>query len=429
MDKIKAALAWLKRNHFWVLAVLGVIVTMTVWSFATSTLSKIYVENKTKVEGEFSRVGTIMTADDLKNEKINKVLDDQLLAVGQDVLDAWKLQYDAQLKVLTWPKVLGAEFNATMQKLPLTEDIPRDYRDRYAEVIAGSEFPELVKVGQAKHFLDQKKEEEGGGRRADPILSWAAANQSNIYDKLKWDKKVSTREVRSAQEDIWAYRAILGILAKVNAGATGHYNAKVRALETMEVGPPGGVAFVNMLVPGRLVLPDDAPLTNTPVPLPDVAPGEGVVIPTLDARRYADEFGRPLPDASPLPIERRRLPVHFTVVMNQQEISLLLAECARATLPIEVRQVRLNPGTIKGGSRPPAAGGQGLTLGERQRQSTEEKDKMDRGPFDMTVDVLGFIYLYNPPDRAKLGLPATGPQTAGTSSDDAAPAVAATPSS
>lgn len=135
---------------------------------------------------------------------------------------------------------------------------------------------------------------------------------------------------------------------------------------------------------------------------------------------YVDFSGRPLtaPELATSPDAQlvHLMPFVLRVVMDQRQIDRLLAELAESPVPIDVRQVRINPsaqgasggpgfggsGGGPGGGRPPAMrGGFGPTegggaQGERQR------------PFDVTVELRGTVGLATPPNAAVLGPVAEG---------------------
>jgi len=78
------------------------------------------------------------------------------------------------------------------------------------------------------------------------------------------------------------------------------------------------------------------------------------------------------------------------------------------------------------GQRPPAAAGTGggafPTAGDQPATDDESIDPLLP---PVSVEIQGIIYIYNPPDKSKLGTGTAGGKVA---SDEAAPATAPTPS-
>ena len=163
----------------------------------------------------------------------------------------------------------------------------------------------------------------------------------------------------------------------------------------------------------------------------------------------------------------KRMPVRMHFKMDQRKLTTLLANCGNSKLPVEVRQVRVNretassmgggggAGGMSGGGMPgmggggmPAgagagmgapAGGEGGMMGggmmgggmggggasNNRPASGIASSKED--PNEISVEIYGIVYIYNPPDRKLLGIP----EPAGaTSTIPAAPVVpTATPAS
>ena len=129
------------------------------------------------------------------------------------------------------------------------------------------------------------------------------------------------------------------------------------------------------------------------------------------------------------------MPVCMKLLMDQRKITKLLTECANSPLPVEVRQLRINP-SGGGGSGAPASSGS--SYGGKDAAGAVGGE---RSTYDVPVEICGIIYMYNPPDSAKLGIetaegaPADGAAAApveaapadAPAADDAAPADGAAP--
>ena len=121
---------------------------------------------------------------------------------------------------------------------------------------------------------------------------------------------------------------------------------------------------------------------------------------------YVDFEGRPIraeqlgtsPDAQMFHL----VPFTLRVVMNQRRLDALLAELAAQTVPIDVRQVRLNP--AGGGESGGRAGGQGESgsglarlLAKVAAGRNETPGEQRRRSFDVTVELRGTIGLATRP--------------------------------
>ncbi len=112
--------------------------------------------------------------------------------------------------------------------------------------------------------------------------------------------------------------------------------------------------------------------------------------PPPDAGRYLDAEGRPTGAGASEQGPFKRMPVYLELVIDEREIPKLLVECANSPLPVEVRQLRINPDASSGSSSKATAPGQAAEI-------------QGVGSYDVPVQICGIIYIYNPPDTAKLG--------------------------
>jgi hypothetical protein len=164
----------------------------------------------------------------------------------------------------------------------------------------------------------------------------------------------------------------------------------------------------------------------------------------LDINRLRNGMKGEGPKEDMLLAVAKRMPVRMQFRMDQKRLPLLLAECGNSKLPVEVRQVRINrstvsssggagaspgmsggmPGSASAGGGPgmPASGGAsgggpagfggggtmpgmpGAGGGQgNAKPASIASSKTD--PNEITVEIYGIVYLYNPPDRKILGIP------------------------
>ena len=182
-------------------------------------------------------------------------------------------------------------------------------------------------------------------------------------------------------------------------------------------------------------------------------PGAAALGEGLLAGRYVDENAQPVPIEQGVPkqpyTEFKMMPIRFSLVMDQRKIPELMGMCADSNMPIKIRQLRLSPGrtakvdyagsvvTTPGMNMMPSPaspygpgnfsmgmeeggiGGPGATPMENMMPGPGGVGGLGQGsyvgPYDMPVEILGIIYIYNPADPLKLGKgtaatqPGTGP--------------------
>ena len=135
---------------------------------------------------------------------------------------------------------------------------------------------------------------------------------------------------------------------------------------------------------------------------------------------YVDFNGKPLtagelataPDAQMVHL----MPFVLRVTVDQRQVDRLLAELAASPIPIDVRQVRVNPPNQSGGEGVFGRGVGGLTQppgGDRGGLAASGDRR--RRPFDVTLELRGTVGLATPPNPAALGAaaPAADPAAGG----------------
>lgn len=314
-------------------------------------------------------------------------------------------------------------------------------------------------------------------------------------------KTPHTLDVLYAQEDLWVLEAIINVIQRTNGDADANYNAAIKEIESLKMGrtvggrigkvtslldaagstgggmgsagamgsagsagagamgsagasgsagaggmPPGGP-----MGPGGAMGSGGAMGPGGAMGSGGAMGGSGPVDPAFG--RYVDVNYNPLPpkelraarDATTAETDSaiysvaKRMPVRMRLRMDQRKLNDLLAECGNSSLPIEVRQVRINcdadvvndsdgsaggsnsmgggsmgggasksssrsgsksggsgrsqrgPGASKGGM---AAGGMGGGSGS---SSEEQQD-----PNEIVVDVYGIVHIYNPLNEKQL---------------------------
>ena len=378
MDQLKVLLAVLKKQHFWVLSGLVLIVGLTGWAMATSTLSTEYKKSRNTIESTFKDLEQLRAQERENQEWINGI-QKETVKLKAKIKAAWEEVYAEQRdKVLRWPDVLGDEFLRIVPQLPVGEDFPVDQRERYWNY-AREEFPRLLAIVDARSYLDKTEivvkrpgmqGRQPGGRPADEadvpprdyIVRWAKADQESIDTRLDWTATPTTQEVRQTQEDLWVYQSLLTIIKHLNDRANGHHNAKVKEIRSLLIGHDAALRFQEVAAeerldhpdapgskpgpPGMSGMPGMAGAARPRMPMPQAGgmgmPGSPqVTMKANDDGRYLDDKGLPLPAGSAGSPEFKRMPIVMRLLIDEREISRLLVESANSPLPVEVRQLRV----------------------------------------------------------------------------------------
>jgi len=213
-----------------------------------------------------------------------------------------------------------------------------------------------------------------------------------------------------------------------------------------------------MMEPGRM---SEGPMPMEMAPgmmSGNLALGEGLL-----EGRYVDENAQPVAVKNGVAEHPYRqfkmMPIHLSLLMDQRKIPELMVKCANSNMPIKVRQLRLTPGQVpkidysgqtSGSTRravmPSGGSGygnfpggvEGMEMGGRQPGGGEEmmmpgagggrrgRGGSYQGPYDMPVEILGIIYIYNFPRREELGMGVESAE-AGTEATPAATTPPSTP--
>lgn len=288
-----------------------------------------------------------------------------------------------------------------------------------------------------------------GGRAAanqkQRAIEWNSADQQQLYQSFDWKRPPSTTQVIVAQEELWLYRLLCECIAKVNAGAGGQYNAAIPYLHELKVGYPAAEEKPWGEGESRVMRPAAAPGGDGMMggmggmeaggmggaerpPNPRFAGlgqrsggGMGSMDSMADAAAEDDEStllnwayvsfdGKPLAagevDSTPEAKLMRFVPFRMKMLIDQRKLDALLGVLATAALPVDVRQVRINPDSASRSGRqgldqmeggPSFGGGGGFGGGGDQRPTGGRV-------FDAVVEVRGSIAVLRPPDPSALGI-------------------------
>jgi hypothetical protein len=197
-------------------------------------------------------------------------------------------------------------------------------------------------------------------------------------------------QVRVRQEDYWVFQALLNIIRATNDPAP--YVPWIKRIDRLAIGAQAAPLFAAGLGKGHIVslAPVDAAAEGAAaaaVPAVEAGGGDAAQGPTPDEGRYLAADGTILPVGTSQDQQFKRLPIYMKLVMDQREITRLLTECANYPLPVEVRQLRINPDM------------------NAEKSAKAGASAAPADAFDVTLEIQGIIYLFNPPDPVKLGAP------------------------
>ncbi|MDX1945259.1 MAG: hypothetical protein SFU86_07620 [Pirellulaceae bacterium] len=470
MDQVKEIIAKVKPHAFWILCGVILVVSLGSWYVATGSVKEQHARQLSDINGVFDQVSRIQAANQKHpNPSTAAEMEKVIRAYAKEVEDGWRKQYEQQAKVLVWPEFFGADFRAIADRMrpieiikpreSIANELPVDYRVQYRNYIEG-DLPKLAK----KIGAEWKASSTGIDPGASPVIGldgmarpaedksivlWSPENQQLLltthFGFASRTEPPSTLEVLYAQEDLWVLHDLMEIIAATNGpDVTARHEAAIKQIDFVKIGMTAagltgavtriGNSNVNAVNPeGQLVAPAQGEGGMNPAMQPQPQPGgEGMVAgaaATGDPAtgRYVDEKYQPLdptrlrnaltstsPEDALLAVAKR-MPVRLRFRLDQRKLHVLLTECGNARLPVEVRQVRINPdaavsGTASaggGGGGPvmspfgPSGGGEG-GYGPARPSSIVADATVD--PTLIDVELYGIVYIYNPVNKAQLNV-------------------------
>lgn len=408
MDKVKQFLAVLKQRHFWVLCGVILILSFVSWSSGKSFFSAEFTRQKGTISSKFSALQSISSTPNHPNESFTteatKIADE----LKAKTYAAWEQVYNAQKSELTWiedPQMIG-------EIPPLPEGVDpaappsnseRQLLQRFFEYFARNYIPQLFSP-QVISLVRPVPVAEGQEPRNEGVIVWDESQRTAIQQRYNWDKVPTSKAVRLAQEDYWIYRAVLQTINSANAGAQETHEAAVKRILALEIAQQALASVVTAKaemphVTSDMIVSETVEAPKIPT---STSPDE-----ELDANRYATaivtaaaEDGAEGGGAAGGSGQFKLVPVRMELLVRESKVPDLLAACANAKLPIEVRRCTLrqaaavksapaaNTAAPGGAAAAPAAGAVAGVA--------------DDG--DIVIDIYGVIYLYNPPSKAALNM-------------------------
>ncbi len=143
----------IKRNYFWIVLPLVVVIAFVFTMLAKGKIKKAYVEKSEAVQAEKKSVDSIAGNNKHPNEKTISEIEGVTDVLKTSVFDAWGLMYDDQKERNRWPRQLSREFlDLVEKKLKFRDPIGvgrPDLLEDYGYFIA-NHLPDLLKKMQRR---------------------------------------------------------------------------------------------------------------------------------------------------------------------------------------------------------------------------------------------------------------------------------------
>jgi hypothetical protein len=446
-DNVRQTLAVIAKYHFWILAAIVPAIALTVLWLGNAALTARINQQRQKIQSTLGQISSVTSVAPHPNADWAKAIDGESTTIAAETLAEWQQLWDGQAALRKWPDDLGVDdFLPAAAALAPGGKLERKYLLRYQKLVPRFARSLPARLGVKDEMVEAATPASQPGRQAErpdafappPKLetTWNAADQKKLYDSFVWDVPPTTTQVLVAQEELWVYGALCDVIGQFNGRkkAQGSRELPIAVIDELAVGYRAARDALAAADTKRIVIPAGAQQAAEGgavdadgfaiAPPPGEAPpddptaaggtGEAVVNPRFetgakatgeDAYRnlvYVDFAGKPLTAAQLGTVPDARMvhlvPFVFKGVVDQRELDGLLVALAAANLPIDVREVRINPG----------AGGGATSSGFAQTGGSAGPAQPRR--YDVRVELRGTVALATAPDQAALG-PATAAPT------------------
>ena len=294
MDQLKKQLAGVLQYGFWIGCVVVLVGSLAVWFLSTGDLNAQNESQERKITSEVSKVSQLRgELDSQPNEDSHTKMQEMIDKRKKEVINAWRLVYNKQTKILTWPVDITEAYvdefryvrdpetqQIDKKKLKLPFELyvdhgPDGYQAQsrilrgYAKYI-GIELPKLAEIAKAEWTADfeAKSGSDGGmdemnmgrpkmeidvtGLTQGPLVRWSSASQEALMtDLFPWrGTKPSTLQVYYSQESLWILRQMLQIIAEINGDAIQPFEANIHEIVQLSIGKSVRFGAGNIASPG-----------------------------------------------------------------------------------------------------------------------------------------------------------------------------------
>ena len=463
-DDIKGYLKQLQKYHFWLLAILMPLVLVPLAFTADAKLLNEINTRSSAVKSKVDSIDSVSRKNVEGLEEFGhpqsdwaEVITRSNNTLREQILAEWTYLWDQQKAIRTWPAPadIGADFLRAISRLKPDQDLPARFRDRYLQRIRRvvQKLPGRIDAIESMEVLGGESGFGGGefgmppgtvitDEDTDHSVIWDAIDQNELFQTFYWTSTPSTKQVLLAQEELWAYEILCDAVAKANNDSTGSHNATIPYISQLAVGyraaeeDPGGrkggrlktksAGFddymemdmdMDMGMDGEMMgKPANPRFANVggdgmQEEIYDEFSGMPIDSASEDSDEallnwiYVDSEGTPLESElvaeSPDTKFVHYIPFCLKCRVDQRKLDLLLRSFATMSVPIDVRQVRVNPGSADSmyGEEGVYGGGEMMSGMGSDAMSTDGVRR-----YDFNVELRGAIALAQKPDALVLGL-------------------------
>ena len=461
-DDIKGYLKQLQKYHFWLLTLLLPLVLVPLAFTADAKLLNEIKTRSSAVKAKVDSIDSVSRKNIAGLEEFGhpqsdwaEVITRSNNTLRQQIFAEWTYLWDQQKVIRTWPTPadIGVDFLRAINRLKPDQDLPARFRDRYLQRIRRvvQKLPSRLDAKESMEALGGESGFERGEFGMSPDMAstdedtdnrviWDSMDQNELFQTFYWTSTPSTKQILLAQEELWAYEILCDVVAQANNESTGSHNATIPYISQLAVGyraaeeDPGGrkggrlktksAGFDEYMDMGMDMDMEGEMMGKPANPRFAGIGGYGMEEEMYDEFTgmpidsgsedndeallnwiYVDSEGTPLESAlvaeSPDTKFVHYIPFCLKCLVDQRKLDLLLRTFATMSVPIDVRQVRVNPGSTDSMyGEEDMYGGGGMMSG--MGSDIMSTDSVRR--YDFNVELRGAIALAQKPDATVLGL-------------------------
>jgi hypothetical protein len=440
--KVDPRIEALKKNHFWILAGLLLIVALAVWWIGTGALADQFKKDSATNTRAFSSLQAYKSTpvNGPPNAKYAEAVNAENDRVGKGVVATWDKQFARQKTILTFNPKIGEELqkmvlldvnerktqfkkesqkiSAHLQNYLNGQVIEEDFAQLFSMLNLRRPKVVAAPAGAAPAAAPAIAPGQGGPQvpaGIEGVVVWAAPRTTQqLMQRYLTKAQPSADRYAVTQEDIWIFKAIFGVIQKINKHSNDQWLSVMSGnpLPTDEIlidqanVPIKRIEFCDVAQyamkkaysdPGRL-MPLGRERSDDPI-FTNQGDGGAFSVGTLGTPeedlqlltdRYLDSKNYPVADPSNPPIsEFRQVFLQLTVLMDQRIVPVLISEFAQAPLPIETRQVKMDLSQVD--------------IVRNRDAFADAINAVQQTPQDVSVTLRGVVYIYLTPDQKKLG--------------------------
>lgn len=295
MDKLAPAIAWTKKNWFWLTNGLLLLLMIGIWFMQTGNLKEQQSSNESKIKTQFNTADGIMrkTPEDIAdagvklhpNRTTQEGMQAELERTVDSIVAAWQLRVETQKKLLVFPELGSPKFNQIFGRYNPPETFPVEYTDGEIEGLLGlynSKIQEHmiklcgkggVRTNWRKDPDNYEQTDEPGARRSRDsygddygdggafevededaarfAVLWSEVNQNLWFDKLtvfqdrddhsKSSIDPTPLQCYMLQQDLWVLEAMFNVIRELNGDSTAIDTSAIKQIDHIGIGREGNV--------------------------------------------------------------------------------------------------------------------------------------------------------------------------------------------